>query len=69
MSGHYRSYDDDGNPIDVYEFHLVPGWGPIAWLRMRRLLKEGWEYTGKMHVGLLRTAYFVNRPLGEGDQA
>lgn len=28
MSGHYRSYDDDGNPIDVYEFHLVPGWGP-----------------------------------------
>ena len=53
MSGHYRSYDDDGNPIDVYEFHLVPGWGPIAWLRMRRLLKEGWEYAGKMNVGLL----------------
>ena len=68
VSGHYRSYDD-GNPIDVYEFHLVPGWGPIAWLRMRRLLKEGWEYAGKMNVGLLRTAYFVNRPLGEGDQA
>ena len=69
MSGHYRAYDDDGNPIDVYEFHLVPGWGPIAWLRMRRLLKEGWEYAGKMHLGLIRTVYFVNRPLGEGDQA
>ena len=47
MSGHYRSYDDDGNPIDVYEFHLVPGWGPIAWLRMRRLLKEGWSTPGR----------------------
>ena len=47
----------------------MPGWGPIAWLRMRRLLKEGWEYAGKMHLGLIRTVYFVNRPLGEGDQA
>ena len=68
MSGHYRSYDDAGNPVAVYEFYLVPGWGPIAWLRMRRLLKEGWEYAGKMHAGLFHTIYFVNRHDEEGDQ-
>ena len=68
MSGHYRSYDDAGNPVDVYEFYLVPGWGPIAWFRMRRLLKEGWEYAGRLRVGLFHTIYFVNRPDREGDR-
>lgn len=67
MSGHYRAYDDADNPV-VYEFHLVSGWGPIAWLRMRHLLKEGWEYAGKMYAGLFRTVYFVTRPCEEGSQ-
>lgn len=66
----YQTTDDDGNEITVLEFHKVPGWGPVAWLRMRRLIKTGrWEYAGRLHLGLFRTVYFVNRPHGEGDQA
>ena len=68
MSGHYRAYDDDGNPVAVYELKVLLSWSLFGWLLVRRYIREGWEYSGRVRVGLFRTLYFVNRISEEGGQ-
>lgn len=68
MSGHYRSYDDAGNQVAVYHLKVLASWSLFGWLLVRRYIKEGWEYSGRVRVGLFRTLYFVNRLSEEGDR-
>lgn len=52
----------------VYQSQWVPTWGPIGRRKVRKLERNGWEYVGSLHTGLIRRDHCLIRITERGDQ-